>query len=173
MKSLFLIITLYGTFIYGSPHLDEKQQFWEMLSYLRSSPSNKWCIMGDSDIVVALDDKLGGSPFDLDKTRFYLDFIDCSSLVEIHIKGGSFTWYNHRKDGDTILEKLDIILSSIAWSISFPKAFGVMDVDIASDHSLIFLLLHGIHNRRVNSTSRVRNNQGEWLEHDPSIASYF
>ncbi|KAK9000832.1 hypothetical protein V6N11_081316 [Hibiscus sabdariffa] len=115
-----------------------------MLSCIRSSPSHRGCIFGDSNIVANSNDKCGGSPFDPGKSRFYFDFIEASSLMEIPIKGGSFTWSNQRKDDGSIREKLDRILSSLEWSMSFPKAIGVMEAAIASDHSPTFLLLHGL-----------------------------
>ncbi|KAK8484822.1 hypothetical protein V6N11_070924 [Hibiscus sabdariffa] len=133
-----------------------------MLSCLRNNPSDKWCILGDTNIVAGPEDKLGGSPFDLGKARVFFKFMESSSLVEIPIKGGTFTWSNQRKEGEPILEKLDRVLASLEWSFSFPKAFGVVDAAIASDHSPIFLLLQG-------SPKRARYDfkfESKWLLED-------
>ncbi|KAK8596672.1 hypothetical protein V6N12_065152 [Hibiscus sabdariffa] len=68
-------------------------------------------------------------------------FLDNSGMLEIPIKGGSFTWSNQRCDEEAILEKIDRILSSVEWSLAFPKAIGVLEVPIASHHTYIILLL--------------------------------
>ncbi|KAK8596829.1 hypothetical protein V6N12_065308 [Hibiscus sabdariffa] len=62
-------------------------------------------------------------------------------MMELAIKGGSFTWSNQRCTEDSILEKLDRVLSTREWDLMFLKAIGVMEAAIASDHAPIILLL--------------------------------
>ncbi|KAK9003286.1 hypothetical protein V6N11_060850 [Hibiscus sabdariffa] len=121
------------TFIYGPHYAEEKQMFWESLASLRNNNSEKWCLIGDSNIVARPEEKLGGLPFDASSAKWYYDFTDASCLLELPLKGGTFTWSNHRSEDETILEKLEF----------FPKAIGVLDA-VASDHALIFLLLRGM-----------------------------
>ncbi|KAL4364332.1 hypothetical protein GQ457_04G021630 [Hibiscus cannabinus] len=52
-------------------------------------------------------------------------------IMELPIKGGTFTWSNQRSDDDAILEKLDQIMSSLEWSEMLPRALGVLDVAVA------------------------------------------
>ncbi|KAK8986255.1 hypothetical protein V6N11_013749 [Hibiscus sabdariffa] len=59
----------YMTFIYGPPYVDEKQQFWSSLSSLRTSNSEKWCIIGDLNIVAKPEEKQGGLPFDASQAK--------------------------------------------------------------------------------------------------------
>ncbi|KAK8557554.1 hypothetical protein V6N12_009784 [Hibiscus sabdariffa] len=135
------------TFIYSSPYADEKQTFWESLASLRSNSSDKWCVIGDSNMVTTPEEKLGGAPFDVFAAKWFYNFMDISCLLELPIKGGTFTWSNHRNEDETILEKLDRILISLEWSSSFPKAVGVLDATIASYHAPIFLLLKGMNKK--------------------------
>ncbi|KAK9020674.1 hypothetical protein V6N11_010691 [Hibiscus sabdariffa] len=109
------------TFIYGPPYANEKQVFWESLASLRSNRSEKWCVIGDSNMVTRPEEKLGGAPFDASSAKWSED--------------------------EAILEKLDRILISLEWSTSFPKAIGILDATIASDHAPIFLLLKGMSKR--------------------------
>ncbi|KAK8507800.1 hypothetical protein V6N11_045982 [Hibiscus sabdariffa] len=70
---------------------------------------------------------------------FYVDLIGRA--------GGLALWWTsnpRRSEGDAILEKLDRSLSSVEWSLSFPKAITIMDVAITSDHSPIVLFLNGM-----------------------------
>ncbi|KAK8565003.1 hypothetical protein V6N12_058579 [Hibiscus sabdariffa] len=85
-------------FIYGPPYADEKREFWESLSSLRGNRSEKWCLIGDSNIVAKPEEKLGGLPFDSSQAKWYYDFIDYSCLIELPIKGGIFTWSNQRSE---------------------------------------------------------------------------
>ncbi|KAK8476569.1 hypothetical protein V6N11_061875 [Hibiscus sabdariffa] len=79
----------YGSFIYGPPYREEKQQFWEMMAKLRSGLEDCW------------------------------------------------------SDEEAILEKLDRALCSLEWSARYPKAAGVLDVAIGSDHAPIIILPQG------------------------------
>ncbi|KAK9006380.1 hypothetical protein V6N11_035421 [Hibiscus sabdariffa] len=157
---------LFATFIYGPPYVEDKQVFWDKLSTLRSNPSDKWCIIGDSSIVARQDEKIGGANFDVSQARRFFEFLEKSSVLELPIKGGNFTWSNLRSKGDAILEKLDRILANIGWSTLFPKAIGILVVAITSDHSPIFLLLKGL-NKRSKKTFKF---ESKWLlEEDCSL----
>ncbi|KAK9027709.1 hypothetical protein V6N11_067532 [Hibiscus sabdariffa] len=59
-------------------------------------------------------------------------------------QGGTFTWSNQRCEDNSILEKLDRTIVSPEWSSVFPKASGIVDVSLASDHALIILFLQGL-----------------------------
>ncbi|KAK8600452.1 hypothetical protein V6N12_050306 [Hibiscus sabdariffa] len=135
------------TLIYGPPYAEEKQDFWESIASLRSNNSEKWCLIGDTNIVASSEKKLGGLPFNAVQAKWYFYFMDSSCLLELPIKGGTFTWSNQRSEGEAILEKLDRILVSTNWISSFPKVTCVLDAAIASDHALIILLLKGMNKR--------------------------
>ncbi|KAK8975323.1 hypothetical protein V6N11_063286 [Hibiscus sabdariffa] len=47
----------YGSFIYGPPYREEKQQFWEMMAKLRSGSKDCWLIIGDSNVVSSQEEK--------------------------------------------------------------------------------------------------------------------
>ncbi|KAK9001983.1 hypothetical protein V6N11_024676 [Hibiscus sabdariffa] len=133
-----------GTFIYGPPHRDEKQQFWEVMTNLRSGSDNSWLVIGDTNVVTNQDEKLGGAPFNPNDARFFYDFVDSTGLLELPISGGAYTWSNQRSDEESILEKLDRAMCSLEWSSSYPKAIGLLDVAIGSDHASILILPQGL-----------------------------
>ncbi|KAK9019019.1 hypothetical protein V6N11_034061 [Hibiscus sabdariffa] len=114
--------------------------FWESLASLRNNNSEKWCLIGDSNIMARPEEKLGGLPFDASSAKWYYDFTDVSCLLELPLKGGTFTWSNQRSEYEAILEKLDRILIFLKWSSSFPKEIRVLDATIASNHAPVFLL---------------------------------
>ncbi|KAK8590127.1 hypothetical protein V6N12_024510 [Hibiscus sabdariffa] len=111
--------------------------------------NEKWCLIGDLNIVARPEEKLGGAPYDQTNARWYLDFLGTSCLMKIPMKGGLFTWSNHRSDEDAIAEKLDRALASVDWSTLFTKAIV-----------------------RVEETIALLNNQGEWMKKDEDITTH-
>ncbi|KAK9030409.1 hypothetical protein V6N11_031836 [Hibiscus sabdariffa] len=134
----------FGTFIYGPPYREEKQAFWESMTNLRSCPGDRWLVIGDTNVVASQEEKIGGAPFNPSDARHFYEFVDSLGLLELPISGGNFTWSNHRSDEDSILEKLDRALCSFEWSSLFPKAIGVLDVAMGSDHAPIIILSQGM-----------------------------
>ncbi|KAK8489353.1 hypothetical protein V6N11_082683, partial [Hibiscus sabdariffa] len=136
------------TFIYGPPHSSDKEHFWAQLHLLRHSPNVKWCIIGDVNIVADQNDKEGGALVNKTQTRWFLDFMDVADLFELPVRGGMFTWSNMRSNCDAIVEKLDKILVSNEWSLAYPKAIGVLEVAVASNHNPIIMLMEGLKKKR-------------------------
>ncbi|KAK9006996.1 hypothetical protein V6N11_019324 [Hibiscus sabdariffa] len=134
----------FGTFIYAPLYTEGKRKFWETLASLRNDVNAKWCVLGDFNVVGSPEEKHGGNPFDHNSAKWYYKFLDQTYLMEIPSSGGSFTWSNQRCNEESILEKLDRILSSLEWSFLFPKAISIINVAIASDHSPIILLVNGV-----------------------------
>ncbi|KAK8477629.1 hypothetical protein V6N11_033129 [Hibiscus sabdariffa] len=66
--------------------------------------SEKWCLIGDSNIAERPEEKLGGLPFDASSAKWYYDFTYASCLLKISSKGGTFTWSNQRREVEAILE---------------------------------------------------------------------
>ncbi|KAK8559084.1 hypothetical protein V6N12_042369 [Hibiscus sabdariffa] len=55
--------------------------------------------MGDSNIVARSEEKITGLLFNPSQVKYFYEFLDCSSLMELPIKGGTFTWSNQRSEG--------------------------------------------------------------------------
>ncbi|KAK8996758.1 hypothetical protein V6N11_020257 [Hibiscus sabdariffa] len=123
---------------------EDKRKFWETLVSFRNDVNAKWCVLGDFNVVVSPEEKYRGNPFDQNSAKWNYEFLDQTYLMEIPSSGGSFTWSNQRCNEESILEKLDRILSSLDWNFLFLKAISIIDVAIASDHSPIILLVNGV-----------------------------
>ncbi|KAK9024523.1 hypothetical protein V6N11_004682 [Hibiscus sabdariffa] len=134
----------FGSFIYGPPYREDKQEFWEMMTNLRNDSEECWLVIGDTNVVTSQEEKLGGAPFNPNDARVYYDFIDYMSLLELPISGGTFTWSNQRSDDEAILEKIGRAMCSLEWSARLPKVVGMLDVAIGSDHAPIIILPQGL-----------------------------
>ncbi|KAL4297447.1 hypothetical protein GQ457_12G008860 [Hibiscus cannabinus] len=132
------------TFIYGPPNTADKQHFWANLQLIRKESSSKWCIIGDVNIVADQSEKDGGNPINNNQAKWFLDFTDAAGMFELPIKEGKFTWSNMRSNSEAIAEKLDKVLISNEWSMAFPKAIGILEAAVASDHNPIIILLEGL-----------------------------
>ncbi|KAK8971847.1 hypothetical protein V6N11_075672 [Hibiscus sabdariffa] len=145
----------------------EKQQFWANLQNFRHCSTVKWCIIGDINIVANQNDKDGGAPINRSHAQWFLDFMDVSGLIELPIKGGMFTWSNLRCDDDAIAEKLDKIFISSDWSLAYPKAIGVLEAAVASDHNPIILILDGMRKKR----KKTFKFESQWLLEEECFTS--
>lgn len=61
------------------------------------------------------------------------DVISRLGLIEIPLKGRAFTWSNMQDDA--LLQKLDWVFTSAAWSLSFPNTMAIPLSRITSDHT--------------------------------------
>ncbi|KAK9000723.1 hypothetical protein V6N11_081211 [Hibiscus sabdariffa] len=80
-------------------------------------------------------------------------------MIELPIKGGKFTWSNMRSNSEAIAERLDKVLISSEWSVAFPKAIGILEAAVASDHNPIVVLLEGLQKKR----KKVFKFKSRWL----------
>ncbi|KAK9034056.1 hypothetical protein V6N11_050235 [Hibiscus sabdariffa] len=53
-----------------------------------------------------------------------------------------------RSNNEAIADRLDKILISNEWSLLFPKAIGILEAVVASDHNLIIIMLEGLKKRK-------------------------
>ncbi|KAK8594012.1 hypothetical protein V6N12_046083 [Hibiscus sabdariffa] len=82
-----------------------------------------------------------GPPYGDGKEEFWSSL---SSLRELPIKGGTFTWSNLRSEDEAMLDR---VIVSLEWSTDFPNAIGVLDMALASNLAPIFLLLKGLNKK--------------------------
>ncbi|KAL4366778.1 hypothetical protein GQ457_05G010670 [Hibiscus cannabinus] len=153
------------SFLYGPPNREKKKEFWESITRLRNNISSPWCLMGDSNIIANQTEKIGGNFYDLSQANWFNHAINKCGLLEMPIKGGSYTWSNLGTDDDSIMEKLDRILFNVNWNDMFKRAVGVMEPAIGSDHSPIFCLLNGA-NRKPRRKFKF---ESKWLREDDCL----
>ncbi|KAK8523582.1 hypothetical protein V6N12_048099 [Hibiscus sabdariffa] len=104
-------------------------------------------------------DKEGGASVNKYKAQWFLDFMDASKLIELPVKEGMFTCSNLRSDNDAIVERLDKILVSNDWSLAYPKAIGILEAAVASDHNPVILLFEGLKKK----IKKVFKFESRWL----------
>ncbi|KAK8596693.1 hypothetical protein V6N12_065173 [Hibiscus sabdariffa] len=147
------------SFVYAPPYREGKQDFWKDLTNTRADIDNPWLLMGDTNIISSQNDKIGGSPYDLSQAKWFNEFTDLCGLMDMPIKGGTYTWSNLRADDDAILERIDNVLFNTSWNDMFNKADCFMDPAIFSDHCPVILRLYD-HNKKRRRAFKFESN---WL----------
>lgn len=119
------------TNVYGPNSAEDKLEFTTWLQNLNINQSKLWMILGDFNYIRGPDNrnKPGG---DTNSMMTFNNIIINLDLVEIPLKGRSFTWSNQQES--PLLEKLDWIFTSSHWTTTFPGTLAFPLARITSDH---------------------------------------
>ena len=101
--------------IYGPCQGDPRINYTNWLFSLNIPANEDWLLLGDFNYICSPDNrnKPGGSISDM---ITFNDFIRTQSLVELPIKGRTYTWSNMQQD--PLLEQLDWFFTSCSWTDS-------------------------------------------------------
>jgi exonuclease III len=98
---------------YGKQSAQDKDMFLHKISIVSSLlGSTHWIIVGNFNIILALEEKIGGTKqIDQDNYKFRT-LIDQLKLIDIETRNGFFTWSNQRSGNQHVARRLDHILIS-------------------------------------------------------------
>lgn len=118
--------------IYGPCTGPNRAIFTSWLLDLDIPNGEDWLLIGDFNYIRAPDNrnKAGGNVNDM---LVFNDFIRSHSLVELPIKGKTYTWSNMQQN--PLLEQLDWHFTSLNWSQSFPNTTVMPLGKPVSDHA--------------------------------------
>lgn len=117
--------------VYGPCTGPNRALFTSWLFDLDIPNGEDWLLVGDFNYIRAPDNRSrsGGDPNDM---LTFNEFIRTQSLVEIPIKGRSYTWSNMQTD--PLLEQLDWHFTSVNWSATYPNTVVMPLGKPTSDH---------------------------------------
>ena len=117
--------------IYGPCTGEEHLNFVSWLYDVQIGASEDWILMGDFKFIrsPANRNRPGG---DLADMITFNDIIRSQSLVEIRLRGATFTWSNMQTD--PLLEQLDWFFTSANWTSSYPNTTVAPLPNPVSDH---------------------------------------
>lgn len=135
------------TGFYGFPDNSRRRDSWDLLRSLAGLSDLPWCIIGDFNDILDMDEKIGR----VERPQWFIDgfrnaVLDCE-LSDISLDGYQFTW-SHRLDSDVAVEeRLDRAMVTPAWWSLFPDARLQNLMAPISDHNPILLstVAAGIH----------------------------
>ncbi|XP_030505182.1 uncharacterized protein LOC115720161 [Cannabis sativa] len=125
--------------VYGPPYDDEKAWFWEEFTSYVSKEEDLLVVMGDLNVSLNREDKIGGRRFVEKDGEILQSFLDCTRGVDLGFKGCKYTWQNKRFKGGLIRERIDRAVVNTEWLSICPNG-GVHNLPIvASDHGPLIL----------------------------------
>lgn len=111
--------------------MDNKQGFITWLMNLDSTDFDPWVLGGDVNLIRGPENrnKPGG---DLGEMNLFNEAISDLDLVDIPFSGRNYTWSNMQED--PLLVKLDWILTSPSWTLTYPTTIVQPLARPLSDH---------------------------------------
>lgn len=120
------------TTVYGPCRGADREQFVSWLYNLNIPPLSNHLLLGDFNFIRSQDNrnKPGGNINDM---FIFNDIIGHLGLLELPIKGRSYTWSNMQQE--PLLEQLDWFFTSPNWSSSYPNTLVLPLSKPESDHT--------------------------------------
>jgi exonuclease III len=117
--------------IYGPCQGEERDNFVQWLYNLNVPDDEDWLFMGDFNFIRSQDNRNrpGG---DLNDIFLFNEIISHLGLIELPLKGRSFTWSNMQNE--PLLEQLDWFFTSVNWTDSYPNTMVHPLAKTTSDH---------------------------------------
>jgi len=117
--------------VYGPCNGIERDNFVSWLFNLHIPANANWLLLGDFNFIRSMDNRNmpGG---DVNDMFLFNEIIGHLGLLELPIKGRSYTWSNMQRD--PLLEQLDWFFTSPNWIVDFPNSMVLPLARPASDH---------------------------------------
>ncbi|XP_074300200.1 uncharacterized protein LOC141631428 [Silene latifolia] len=119
--------------VFGERLLLERRVLWQQLSDISSAVSNPWVCMGDFNVVLNMDERLGSNHLHLADMNEFGSCLDSNGLVDHPATGNYFTWNNKQGDG-LRWAKLDRVLTNQFWIREISSTVTFLEAGV-SDHS--------------------------------------
>ncbi|GJY18406.1 putative reverse transcriptase domain, reverse transcriptase zinc-binding domain protein [Tanacetum coccineum] len=106
--------------------------------YIRNRP---WCLLGDFNAALMLEDKvMGSSTIDI-AMREFKECVEEIEVMDVQRTGMKFTWNQKPRGVDGILKKIDRIMANLDFFDLFPGGHAIFQPYRLSDHSPAVLCL--------------------------------
>ncbi|XP_074346844.1 uncharacterized protein LOC141685649 [Apium graveolens] len=127
---------------YGIPQRNRRMESWNMLRQLAASSILSWCIIGDFNDIISMEEKRGGQRQPRRLMEGFFDAIMSCGLHDLGFSGDMFMWERSRGAHRWIQERLDKGMATNLWIEMFPLAEVKVIEVTTSDHFPLLLQLH-------------------------------
>ncbi|PWA80707.1 RNA-directed DNA polymerase, eukaryota, Reverse transcriptase zinc-binding domain protein [Artemisia annua] len=114
--------------------------------YVRNRP---WCLLGDFNYALHLEDKLEGSSVIDIAMREFKECVDEIEVFDVNRSGLQFTWNQKPRGTDGTLKKIDRIMANLECTNGFVGAHAIFQPYRVSDHSPAILTIPTSHNNKM------------------------
>lgn len=100
--------------VYGLHIVEDRRNLWLQLSTFDKNIAEPWCIMGNINVVLAVEDRINGVPVSSYKTKDFMHLLNATNLSKYKSSGYFFSWSN-KGTGDVriVAELIDVLLIHI------------------------------------------------------------
>ncbi|KAJ1394179.1 Ribonuclease H-like superfamily [Sesbania bispinosa] len=148
------------SFVYGNPIPNERRSLWYEIDRCHFHNGLEWSVLGDFNEVLHPYGKEGLCPCNMGMVQLFRDFVNQAGLLDMELKGNTFTWFSNPRRGVVVMEKLDRVLTNWPWREMFPNAIATALLDVSSDHSPIVLDT----DPQEGSGTHFKDENGVWVE---------
>ena len=172
------------TGIYGAPKTHKRSDMWTFLNRLSHLYQLPWCVIGDFNEIVRLEEMRGPRPRPDRQMRAFHEALDHSGLIDLRYVRPHFTWCNNYDPPHTTWVRLDRAVATTNWLNRFPIAW-VDHVEVTnSDHRCLWLQCNPLGSFRyrwkpfrfeemwMNDSGCEETIQGIWNQNPRGIAMY-
>ena len=132
------------TVVYASPSPHIRRALWRDLSMVQVRSSEPWCIAGDFNATLAVDDRNSLNGVSMPDQEF-ISFIQNMQLNDMGFMGPKFTWKR-----SNVESRIDRVLANSNWIDCFNDATVTHLPFFKSDHRPLLLRLNGFNGTRVS-----------------------
>jgi len=83
------------SFIYAKCKDYLRRPLWDRLLFY-ANMEQSWCIIGDFNVITFIEEKMGGLPYNINKSFEFIEVIEACGLTDLEYTGLPFTWCNQR-----------------------------------------------------------------------------
>ncbi|KAJ1383339.1 Endonuclease/exonuclease/phosphatase superfamily [Sesbania bispinosa] len=127
------------SFIYAPPTPANRRAYWSLLAQLQPFRDQPWALIGDFNEILDPSEKEGIRPPNSSSMLRFRNFVDSANLIDLELKGASFTWFSNPHQGQVTREKFDRVLLNNSWRTIHPHASVSARPAISSDHTPLLL----------------------------------
>ncbi|XP_039169360.1 uncharacterized protein LOC120293707 [Eucalyptus grandis] len=132
-------IALKITFVHASTDFGERMTLWQLLGNLKPPISLPWICMGDFNEMLYVWEKVGKKEANNRRIAAFRNMLNDLSLMDVDSHGCAYTWANNREGADLVKKRLNRVLCTLEWRVTFHEAEVQALPAIGSDHSPLVL----------------------------------
>jgi hypothetical protein len=107
---------------YGALETHKRHDTWTLLNRLSHFQNVPWCVLGDFNEIVRLEEMKGRKPRLERQMNAFRETLDYCGLVDLRYSGSHFTWCNNRDPPNTTWVHLDRAVATTDWLNQYPEA---------------------------------------------------
>ncbi|XP_019225728.1 PREDICTED: uncharacterized protein LOC109207293 [Nicotiana attenuata] len=130
------------TIIYAKCKPVLRRPLWDCLRTKVASSNTSWCVIGDFNVISSIEEKIGGIPYQINKSLDFLSMIDDCGLTDLGYYGPRYTWSNGRGPCSIVWKRLDRGMVNDNWLASYLATTISHLASTGSDHSPLLMEMY-------------------------------